>query len=199
MIVATSGVARGEGAKAGVNAEPEANGRSWRLEYTTLSPGLALHVAGETDDGVSFRLPEAPKSEGYVRVCASTGCKVQFAPGRYRFRIFYGDGVTTAKPSITQLESYLMIPVSGPRLVDVSQNLGLHAVYKKHETMRFAALLTGVTVPLIGVMWGVIGLLVHKPEHAVIGGSVLAVGIGGAYLLNVPDTMELRVTRGGGP
>jgi hypothetical protein len=163
------------------------------VEFSTTRPGLSLHVAGDTDDGLAFRPPAAPDSEGYVRVCAASGCRAQFAPGKYRFRIFYDDGVTTANPSISQMESYMMIAVSDPQPVDVSHDLRLRGVYEKHESMRFAGFLTGVTLPLVGLMWGVVGLLIHKPVHAVIGGSLIAVGIGGAYLLNVPDTMRLEV------
>jgi hypothetical protein len=167
--------------------------RAETVDFVPETPGLSLHVAGDTDDGASFRAPAAPDSEGYVRVCQAAGCRAQFAPGKYRFRVFYGDGVTNASPGITQMESYMMIAVSDPQTVAIDRDMRLRAVYTKHEGMRFAAFLTGLTVPLIGVMWGVIGLLIHKPVHAAIGGGLVVAGIGGAYLLNVPDTMRLEV------
>ena len=49
---------------------------------------------------------------------------------------------------------HMMIAVSDPKTVAVDHDMRLRAVYTKHEGMRFAAFLTGLTVPLIGVMWG---------------------------------------------
>jgi hypothetical protein len=167
--------------------------RAETVEFDPDTPGLSLHVAGDSDDGARFRAPAAPDSEGYVRVCQAPGCRAQFAPGKYRFRLFYGDGVTQASPGITQMESYMMIAVSDPKTVAVDHDMRLRAVYTKHEGMRFAAFLTGLTVPLVGVMWGVVGLLIHKPVQAAIGGGLVVAGIGGAYLLNMPDTMRLEV------
>jgi hypothetical protein len=173
-------------------AQRAASGPARTVEYSTTSTGLALHVAGDSEDGVSFFPAQAAQSEGYVKVCAASGCRAQFAPGKYKFRVFYADGVTS-KAGVTNMESYTMISVSDPRIVEVDRDVRLHAVYRKHETMRFMAFMTGLTLPVVGVMWGVIGLLVHKPVHAAIGGSLVVVGVGGAYLLNVPDTMQLNV------